>query len=130
MVTEGELRCKELSAYLDKMNAPRTVWLSEDGSGIVSKVSYDSATNQLIGLVLPFNDENGMPISLTYRPKSAKDMEDMIKNPHSSHIYIVMAQPIKPNTQPFILQMFGTDNKFTGLNVSNRWSYTKNELSR
>lgn len=128
MVTEGELRCKELSTYLDKMNAPRTVWLSEDGSGINTKISYDSTTNQLVGLVLPFNDENGMPISFTYRPKSAKDMEEMIKNPKSTHIYVVMAQPIKSNTQSFILQMFGTDNKFTGLNVSNRWSYTKKEL--
>lgn len=60
-VLEGNLRCKELAEYLDNLNAVKRVWLSEDATAIVSKISYDPKTNQLIGLVLPLNN-NGCPI--------------------------------------------------------------------
>lgn len=129
-IVEGELRCKELASFLEKVGAPRVVWLAEDGSGIVSKVSYDSSTNQLVGLVLPFHSETGIPISFTYKPKSVRDLEEFLKHPKSTHVYIIMAQPIKSNTPPFILQMYGTDNKFQAINVVRRWDHTIRELEK
>lgn len=60
-VLEGNLRCKELAEYLDNLNAVKRVWLSEDATAIVSKISYDPKSNQLISLVLPLNN-NGCPI--------------------------------------------------------------------
>lgn len=130
VIAEGELRCPELSKYLDEMDRPRHVFLAEDGSGIVTKVSYDPTSNQMVGLVLPMDTQTGIPIKFTYKPKSINDIEEFLKKPKSSHIYIVMAQPIKPNTPPFILQLFGTDNKFSALNVTQRWEYTINELKK
>lgn len=129
-IVEGELRCKDLSSFLDKVNSPRTVWLYEDGSGIVPKVSYDSSSNQLVGLVLPFHSETGIPVPFTYRPKSARDIEKFLNNPKSTHLYMIMAQPVKPNTPPFILQMFGTDNKFNSISVVRRWNHTIDELKK
>lgn len=41
-----------------------------------------------------------------------------------------MAQPLKENIPPFILQIFGTDNKFTGKNVTKRWKYIRKELEK
>lgn len=67
-VIEGKLRVKELSDYLTRMNAPRNIWLSEDGSGIIPKACYDSGSNQIVGLVLPISNEDGQPISYTYTP--------------------------------------------------------------
>lgn len=130
VIVEGELRCKELSSYLDNVNSPRAVWLSEDGSGIVPKVSYDSTTNQLVGLVLPFNSETGIPVPFTYKPKSVRDMEKFLNNPKSTHLYLIMAQPVNPNTPPYILQMFGTDNRFNSISVVCRWDHTIAELKK
>lgn len=65
-VIEGELRIDELVKHLEKFNSPKTVWLSEDGSGIVSKVAYDSSTNQSVGVVLPTDSNTRFPISFCY----------------------------------------------------------------
>lgn len=129
-IIEGALRCRELSEYLDKVKAKRTVWLSEDGSGIVPKICYDSTTNQMVGLVLPLNEETGMPVPFSYTPKSTKDIESFSKLKKSTLVYIVMAQPLKPATPPFILRIFGIDNTFTALNVLRRWEYTTRELQK
>lgn len=57
---EGELRVSELNAYLKKMNVEKKVWLSEDGTAIQPKITYDPKTNKLVGLVPPL-DTNGCP---------------------------------------------------------------------
>lgn len=64
-IIEGELRCTQLVSHLKKLQAPPKVWLSEDASGIVQKAVFDSFSNQLVGLVLPVNNESGMPIPFT-----------------------------------------------------------------
>lgn len=53
-----------------------------------------------------------------------------MKNNLSSLVYVIMAQPIKPKSPPFVLQMFGTDNKFTTQNVLDRWKHTLQELQK
>lgn len=50
-ILEGELRCESLLNYLEATKAPRKVFLSEDASGIVSKMVFDSRNNEIIGLV-------------------------------------------------------------------------------
>lgn len=128
---EGELRCKELSEYLTNLNAPRKVWICEDASGIVKNISYDSATNQLVGLVLPINRNTGIPIAFTFTPQSIDDIKEQIdNNSKSTHLYIVLAQPLMDNVPPFILQAYGTDNTFTTWDVLNRWKHMKDQLAR
>lgn len=117
-VIEGELRCTQLYAYLDEIKAPKSVFLSEDASGIVKNVSYDAHSNQLVGLVLPFNESNGMPIIFSFEAKSAENMEKYLQLSQSTMVYIIVAQPLKFGASPFILQVFGTDNKFKTSNVS------------
>lgn len=130
-VIEGQLRCDELSEYLKKLNAPKEVWICEDGSGIISKVSYDSQTNQLIGLVLPTDRTTGMPISFSFVPQSMLEIERQIEeSPKSTLVYLVIAQPILDNVPPFVLQVFGTNNTFKSIDVMQRWNHTKNELAR
>lgn len=128
-IIEGKLRCEELSVYLEKINAPKIVWLSEDGTGINSKVVYDSSTNQLVGIVLPL-DGKGMPICLSFRANSINDIESHMEKSKSSLAYIIMAQPIKAKSAPFVLQIFGTDNRFSASDVLNRWKFTESELKK
>lgn len=130
-IIEGELRCKELAEYLRKMDAPNEVWLCEDASGIVKNVSYDSTTNQLVGIVLPLHQNTGIPIPFSFTPQSMDDIKEQIeKNPDSTLLYMVLAQPIKNNVPPFVLQVYGTDNKFNTSDVVKRWRHTKDQLAR
>lgn len=129
-IIEGELRCKELAEYLEKLNAPKEVHLEEDGSGIVVKCSYDSPTNQLVGLVLPTDQRTGMPVPYSFTPQSIIDIEQQIaQNSKSTLVYLILAQPIMENVPPFILQVYGTDNKFKSGSVIQRWKHTKDQLA-
>lgn len=38
-----------------------SVWLSEDATAIVARLRYDPSTNQIVGILLPTNN-NGSPI--------------------------------------------------------------------
>lgn len=58
---EGQLRCAELNSYLEEMKTEKSVWLSEDGTALISKITYDPETEQMVGLLLPLNN-NGCPI--------------------------------------------------------------------
>lgn len=129
-LTEGALRCVELKEYLQKLGAPNVVWLSEDGSGIIQKAVYDIKSTKIVGLNLPINELTGMPIETSYITKTLSDITKNMKNPLSSLVYLVMAQPVKPNCPPFVLQLFGTNNKFTTQNVLDRWNYTIRELDK
>lgn len=129
-VIEGELRCEGLAAYLESIKAPKYVWLSEDGSGIITKVVYDVTSNSLIGLNLPLDQRTGMPHSSTFKARSLEEIEKHMCEPKSTLVYVVMAQPIIPNASPYILQIFGTNNKFKTTDVLNRWNYTKSELAK
>lgn len=128
-IIEGELRCKQLVDYLERINAPKCVFLSEDGSGIIQKIVYDAHSNQLVGLMLPFND-NGMPEMFSFEAKTAEEIEQYIQLPQSTLVYIVVAQPLKIGAAPFILQLYGTNNTFTTTDVLNRWVYTASELNK
>lgn len=52
-----------------------------------------------------------------------------MKGEKSSLVYVVTAQPLNC-VPPFILQVYGTNNKFTAQNVHLRWQHTINELER
>lgn len=127
---EGKLRCAELVEYLRKMNAPPIVWLSEDATGIVPKIEYDQAFNQLSGLVLPIDHSTGMPIPHSYLARSSEEIASNMNQPMSCHVYIVIAQPLGENIPPFVLLMYGTDNKFKTNDVLQRWKFIEHELKK
>lgn len=129
-IVEGELRIKELYHYLDSLNLEKYVWLSEDATATITKVEFDPKTNQMIGLVLPTNSTTGMPIPFTFLAANEAEIYKNMKYSKSIYVYLVMAQPIKKGIPPFVLQLFGTDNKFTTQNVLLRWKHTREELER
>lgn len=128
-VIEGQLRCSELSNYLDKFNAVKSVWLAEDATAIVSKISYDPCTNQLVGLLLPL-DNNGCPISFSFLAKDSETIKQYVQQPKTKNVYVVIAQALDENIPPFILQMYGTNSQFKSQDVIRRWEYTKSQLEQ
>lgn len=129
-IVEGELRCKELKRYLEALKLPMSVWLSEDASAIVSKIEFDHRTNQMIGIVLPIEASTGMPIPFSFLARNVEEIQSNMKQNKSVSLYLVMAQPLAINAPPFILQLFGTNNKFKTKDVILRWQHTKEELKR
>lgn len=129
VVIEGELRCQALKEHLKRSNAPMTVFLSEDASGLVQKVVYDRKNNQLTGIVLPLK-ANGMPTSFSFSPSTAEELSEFMKLSQSNLVYIVVAQPLASNSPSFILQIFGTNNVFKKEDVLKRWVQTEKELAR
>lgn len=129
-ITEGELRCKDFVNHLERSNSPKAVFLSEDASGIVKKIVHDSSSNQLVGLVWPFSNSNGMPQTFSFKATSADAIKQCIALPKSSLVYVIVAQPLKQEAPPFIVSIFGTDNKFETSNVLKRWHHIEGELKK
>lgn len=102
--------------------------MSEDATAIVSKITYDPSTNQLVGLVLPNDKTTGCPKSMSFTATDA--IKTHLERTRSTVLYLVMAQPIDETVPPFVLQMFGSDNKFSSTDVIKRWNYTVNELKK
>lgn len=129
-VIEGKLRCKELSDYLTKLRAIKRVWISEDATVITTKVSYDPFTNQLIGLTLPIDKENGSPVIMSYEAKDEKHIREHLKHRQSKFVYLVMAQSLNAEIPPFTIQLFGTNSEFKSIDVIKRWGFMKMELEK
>lgn len=130
-IIEGQLRIEELVEYLKSINAKKHIFIAEDASGIIDKINYDPKTNQLVGLVLPIVSKTGMPKPFSFIATSATEIERIMElHAKSTLIYLVLAQPLIEHAPPFVLQVFGTDNKFTSVNVISRWMYIVQELKR
>lgn len=136
-VMEGILRADELLKYLKDLNLPKFVSLSEDATRINDRIQYDSATNQLVGFVLPLNPENGMPIADSYHANSAADIERCFydvktgaEKKRSTNINVVMAQPLVKSIPAFCILIFGTDSKYTTDDIVKRWAYIEDELAK
>lgn len=71
-----------------------------------------------------------MPQIMSFKAESADKMKEYLGRPLSNLVYIVVAQPLKEKTPPYILQIFGTDNKFKNTDVSKRWEHTISELKK
>lgn len=66
----------------------------------------------------------------SFEAKTAEDIEKYLKLPKSTLVYIIVAQPLISGAAPFILQAYGTDNKFETSDVLKRWTFTLNELNK
>lgn len=129
-VSEGILRCEELSLYLKNRNLDPFVCISEDATRIVGKVQYDSKSNQLVGFVLPLNSRTGMPIPFVYPARNSKEIIKHFNdnNQLSSYLNVIMAQPVA-NVPPFCLAIFGSDNKYSAYDVAQRWNFINEQLA-
>lgn len=93
-------------------------------------MKFDPVTNQIIGAVLPINQKSGIPESFIFNANTAAEMQMISRKPVSAIVYTVLAQPLVEKAPPFVLQVFGTDNKFKSKDVVNRWSHTIIELEK
>lgn len=129
-IVEGELRSAGLAKYLLQHDAGSDIWICEDGSGLIPKVLYDLTLDELIGMTLPIDDDTGCPKRFAFTARDEGEIKRFCNMTKSTHVYLVLAIPLKEGVAPFILQMYGTDNRFTARNVIRRWNHTTTELKR
>lgn len=110
-------------------NAGCNIWICEDGSGLIPKILYDPTSDQLIGMTLVIDDQTGYPKRFEFTTRDEEEIKKYCRMTKSTHIYVVIAIPLKEGVAPFLLQIFGTDNRFTTQNVVKRWNHTIKELN-
>lgn len=66
----------------------------------------------------------------TFEAKSAEDIERYMQLPQSTLVYIIVAQPLKLGVPPFILQIYGTNNRFDSDSVLKRWTHIESQLKK
>lgn len=130
-MNEGILRTEELGLYLAERSLPPAVVLSEDATRITGRVQYDKRSNQLIGFVLPLNQTNGLPIPFKYPARNAEEILNHFSgtNEVATFMNVIMAQPLA-NVPPFCVMIFGSNNKYTSMDVVRRWNYIVDELAK
>jgi hypothetical protein len=80
--------------------------MSEDATRIVTRVEFDPATNQLVGLVPPL-DKNGMPIKLHFPADSASKIVEFFRTfPKANYAIVVMVQSLSIGNFLFLLKKF------------------------
>lgn len=129
-ILEGDLRSEQLAKYLLDRNAGNDIWLCEDASGIIAKIQYDQTLDQLVGIVLPIDGNSGCPKRYEHTATNEEEIRTFMQSVKSTLVYIVMAIPLKEGVPPFILQLYGTDNKFKAIDVIKRWDHTIHDLKR
>lgn len=133
---EGEIRAKQLFQYLSERNLPKFVSLSEDATRINGRIQYDPNSNEIIGFKLPL-DKNAVPICGSYKARTAAEIEthffdkqDGKENHPANYVNVVMAQPLNRTAAPFCLLFFGSSNKFSVMEVRQRWKHITSELNK
>ena len=130
-ITEGILRTEELRNYLSERYCPNFVSLSEDATRIVGRVQYDSRTNQIVGFTLPINHKTGMPIPFSFPARNITEIiQHFSSGDVSGFLNVIMAQPVVKRVSPFCLLLFGTDSKYSAIDVKKRWQHIVNELNK
>lgn len=77
---EGEIRCKELRRYLEDLDLPMIVSLSEDATRIIGRPQYDPRYNQIIGFILPYKHNSTSNSSNLFKNKKRKESFHRSKN--------------------------------------------------
>ncbi|CAF1462118.1 unnamed protein product [Rotaria sordida] len=120
---EAQFRFNESKVYLDSMDC-QYVFLSEDCSGIIPRVEYDSTFDCFNGFVTPII--KGKPIENAFICQLFEELQDLFDNHSRSNLVNVHAlQPIS-NTNCFkpsatVLAAYGTDCKISSIDIIQRW---------
>ncbi|CAF1476512.1 unnamed protein product [Rotaria sp. Silwood1] len=129
-INEGELRFDQLQKHFDQLNI-QYAFGSEDATGIIKKIKYDSTTNTFNGFSTPL--DCGVPIKEYYQTDSFDTLRIWFNSiEKASLLNVHMVQPIPASNQsiipsPFLLSAYGIDNTATANDILQRWWYIFNQ---
>ena len=129
-ITEAEFRFDQLHKYFDNLNV-LYAFGSEDATGVIKKIKYDSRTNTFNGFPAPL--DRGVPIKEYYQTDSYDTLKFWFNSmDKASLLNVHMIQPVKSSNtttipSPFLLSAYGIDSTATANDVLHRWWYIFNQ---
>lgn len=99
------------------------IWLAEDATAIVSRIEYKPDTNQIIGYVPRLTKGTGLPEVNGFPATSisvVKQYVDTNSNNKSKSVYAIVAIPLSGNAPPYVLCVYGTNNRFSHVDILER----------
>ncbi|CAF4349110.1 unnamed protein product, partial [Rotaria magnacalcarata] len=129
-LTEAEFRFDQLQKHFKNLNL-RYAFGSEDATGVIKKIKYDSITNKFIGFLTPL--DHGVPIKEYYHTDSLDTLKLWFNSiDKASLLNVHMIQSVQSTTQntipsPFLLSAYGIDNTATANDILQRWWYILNQ---
>ncbi|CAF1482890.1 unnamed protein product [Rotaria sp. Silwood1] len=122
-LTEAEFKFDSLQKFQSGFG-----FYSEDTTGIIPKVEYDSSTNSFIGFTTPIVD--GIPLMKHYQADTFDDFKIIYKTNETApllnvHMFQSISTEDDPTNfpKPVLLSAYGVDNKFTAMDILRRWMY-------
>ncbi|CAF1342308.1 unnamed protein product, partial [Didymodactylos carnosus] len=134
-MNECQFRFDRLKEHLDTINS-KFVFLSEDCSSVVSKISYDVSTDSFVGFIPSLH--KGIPQTSSYQTDDFEQLQEWFMTiDKSSLINVHMVEPLLPllttttvtmppqpsKSRPFLLAAYGTDTKSVAIDILRRWVY-------
>ena len=130
-MVEGDFRYSLMSDYLSSQKT-NLIFASEDCTAVVPRIIYNVEANTFIGFVPHLAD--GLPKVNTFSTESFSELESWFETFNKSYLLnLQMVQPIALNSTscaPFILSAYGTDNRFTTLDILMRWITIINQCDK
>ncbi|CAF4397192.1 unnamed protein product, partial [Rotaria sp. Silwood2] len=103
-ISEAEFRFDQLQKHFENLNL-QYAFGSEDATGVIKKIRYDSITNKFIGFPTPL--EHGVPIKEYYHTDSLDTLKLWFNSiDKSSLLKVHMIQPVQSTTQNTIPSPF------------------------
>ncbi|CAF2101595.1 unnamed protein product [Rotaria magnacalcarata] len=129
-ISEGEFRFDQLQKHFDSLNV-HYAFGSEDCTGIVKRIKYDSTTNAFTGF--PSLLDRGVPIKSYYQTDSFDTLKlwfNSIDNASLLNVHMIQPVPSTDNSSissPYLLSAYGIDNTATADDILQRWWYIFNQ---
>ncbi|CAF1387704.1 unnamed protein product, partial [Rotaria sp. Silwood1] len=129
-ISEGEFRFDQLQKHFDSLNV-QYAFGSEDCTGIVKRIKYDSTTNTFTGF--PSLLDRGVPIKSYYQTDSFDALKLWFNSiDKASLLNVHMIQPLQSTDNssipsPYLLSAYGIDNTATANDILQRWWYIFNQ---
>lgn len=124
---EGEFRFDFIAAEILRKGEQPFVICSEDDTKISERIVYDSASDQIMGLLLPLDD--GIPTRGSFKFTTLKAVQDYTKaNPLSTYAKLMTIRSLTPNSTTHHLVIYGTKGSDKATDIRMRWEYVCSEF--
>ncbi|CAF1417022.1 unnamed protein product, partial [Didymodactylos carnosus] len=128
VIEEGKFQIDHLLKHASVIDC-RYGFISEDCTGVIRKIEYDSATNTFIGFSTPLI--SSLPSYKHFQTDSFDELKNWFSTYEKAQLLNVhMFQPITINSAPsssYLLSAYGTNSKFTSNDIWRRWVFIHGE---
>jgi hypothetical protein len=126
---DGLIRVTEFAKFLNQQKYPKYIFGSEDMTKIKPVIRYDSKNNSVVGLSAPLDRESGLPVLNIFEFDNTERVFELTKTYEiAPYVNTIMLQPLLNKSVAYPIVLYGSNNKFTYIDVGNRWSYLKKIL--